>query len=346
MKRTASKHLLIRLHEFLVNSKIGSYPFFIRWPIKLWLLSIAYPLKLVSQSIFAVEYAQRRLFGGSVAKRASLTSSWVTFMRFTGNLADQCDDDLAAHFLSLDETVDGLAYVLKSVCFDKYDVHRFISGRCQFGDDAIRKATKEGIKQIVILGAGNDTRLHRLPDLPEALFEVDAPATQKFKLIALTGLKNNKVKFVAANFEKESWLQKLVEAGFDPKKKSLIIWDGVSYYLTDAAIRATLSSIAKCAKGTRLVFDFGTYKKSQDPEGKKQADRLLQYMKNIGEPWFSIFKDDEMVSLLNEYKIIPDHAPIGADVPLKNADKVSQKTTFGTETKSFLSIYLAAATVA
>ena len=115
--------------------------------------------------------------------------------------------------------------------------------------------------QFVILGAGLDTRALRLPpDARVRSFEVDIPKTQAVKREALkqAGIDAAGVTFVAADFEKDDWLARLVEAGFDPAKPALFVWEGVTMYLDRAAVEATLRKIASTAKGTVIAFDYYT----------------------------------------------------------------------------------------
>jgi methyltransferase (TIGR00027 family) len=118
-----------------------------------------------------------------------------------------------------------------------------------------------GIAQFVILGAGFDTRAYRLPrDGRVRSFEVDTPKTQAVKRAMLdkAAIDTTGVTFVAADFEKEDWLARLVEAGFDPKEPALFVWEGVIMYLDREAVEATLRKIAGTARGSVVAFDYFT----------------------------------------------------------------------------------------
>ncbi|MGM7776749.1 class I SAM-dependent methyltransferase [Arthrobacter sp. KNU-44] len=134
------------------------------------------------------------------------------------------------------------------------------SARVTFFDGALDRALP-GIDQLVILGAGFDTRPYRLPrDTPLSSFEVDAPNTQAVKreILDKAGIDVRKVAFVPADFEKDDWLAKLVDAGFDVGRPSLFLWEGVTMYLDREAIEDTLRKVASCAKGSLLAFDYFT----------------------------------------------------------------------------------------
>lgn len=134
------------------------------------------------------------------------------------------------------------------------------SARQTFFDVAVDRYLT-GITQFVILGAGFDTRVYRLPkDKQVRSFEVDTPATQAIKrqMLKKAGIDSTGVTFVTADFEKEDWLKRLVEAGFDTGKPTLFLWEGVIVYLDREAAQATLRKISGTAKGSVVAFDYFT----------------------------------------------------------------------------------------
>jgi methyltransferase (TIGR00027 family) len=127
--------------------------------------------------------------------------------------------------------------------------------------DAVVDCYLAGIAQFVILGAGFDTRAFRLPAGAHVRsFEVDAPKTQAVKRasMAKAGIDATGVTFVAADFEEEDWLTRLVQAGFDPGEPALFLWEGVMVYLEKEAVEATLRTIAGTARGSVVAFDYFT----------------------------------------------------------------------------------------
>ena len=134
------------------------------------------------------------------------------------------------------------------------------SARMTFLDAAVDRYLAS-IPQFVILGAGFDTRAFRLPkDVRVRSFEVDAPKTQAVKRETLerAGVGSTGVTFVAADFEKEDWLARLVDAGFDPGRPALFLWEGVMPYLDRQAVEDTLRKIAGTARGSVVAFDYMT----------------------------------------------------------------------------------------
>ena len=117
------------------------------------------------------------------------------------------------------------------------------------------------IRQVVILGAGYDTRAARLPRAGVTFFEVDHPATQAAKRERLAharrAIRSTPRRYVTCNFEREDPIERLVATGFATTEPALVIWEGVVPYLTEAAVRATASRLASGLDPRSLVaFDF------------------------------------------------------------------------------------------
>ncbi len=116
-----------------------------------------------------------------------------------------------------------------------------------------------GFSQVIILGAGLDTRAARLASEGVRFFEVDHPATQAEKrrrTAELPGFPTSAATYVPCDFERDDFLDGLVSAGFRPDRPAAVVWEGVACYLTEAAVRATLRRIATgCEARTSIVFD-------------------------------------------------------------------------------------------
>ena len=113
--------------------------------------------------------------------------------------------------------------------------------------------------QVVVLGAGLDARAARLAHEGVRFFEVDQPATQAEKLARiaqLPGYPEHAATYVTCDFEKDDFLDRLAKSGFDPSSPALVLWEGVTYYLPEPAVRATLRRIATgCDPRSVVLFD-------------------------------------------------------------------------------------------
>ena len=141
------------------------------------------------------------------------------------------------------------------------------------------------IPQAVILGAGLDTRAARLATPGVRFFEVDHPDTQAEKrrlTAALPEYPTSAACYVACDFESEDFLSRLQASGFDPAQPAAFVWEGVACYLTEEAVRATLSRIARgCAPRSSVVFDTvgrklvgGTSSYAEDQQTRGMVDEL------------------------------------------------------------------------
>ncbi|HSY24427.1 MAG TPA: SAM-dependent methyltransferase [Polyangiaceae bacterium] len=135
-----------------------------------------------------------------------------------------------------------------------------LSERVAMLDVELTEAIDAGAEQVVILGAGLDTRAYRMEVLRGcAVFEVDHPATQAFKRRKAAALPPfaHSLAYVPVDFERGGIDRALASAGFRSERASVWVWEGVVMYLTHAALRASLREIAKCAAaGSRVLVNY------------------------------------------------------------------------------------------
>jgi methyltransferase (TIGR00027 family) len=146
-------------------------------------------------------------------------------------------------------------------------------------DAELEKAVAAGCHQLVLLGAGLDTRAYRMRALAEvAVYEVDHPATQAYKRRKVAALQPmaRSLRFVATNFEVDALGACLAAAGHRTDEPTVWVWEGVVMYLSDEALRATLRDIAKCsAPGSTLLIHYHT------PRSVVSEDRLEQRVRRL-----------------------------------------------------------------
>ncbi|MBM89693.1 MAG: hypothetical protein CMQ41_15100 [Gammaproteobacteria bacterium] len=113
--------------------------------------------------------------------------------------------------------------------------------------------------QLVVLGAGFDTRCYNLPEGADIkCFEVDMPPTLKAKkrALQLAKIAHDHVTFVETDFNQETWLEALLDSGFNPNLTTYVLWEGVTMYLVEEAVRDTLNLIASLPTGSVVGADF------------------------------------------------------------------------------------------
>jgi methyltransferase (TIGR00027 family) len=141
-------------------------------------------------------------------------------------------------------------------------VMEYLAVRTRTIDDLLTAKLTEGMQQLVILGAGLDSRAYRfrLPECGVRAFEVDHPASQAVKLERLKRIFDPlpaHVTYVPVDFTTQKLSARLAEAGYDERLKTFFIWEGVVYYLPLEAVDETLAFIARHSPpGSSLVFDY------------------------------------------------------------------------------------------
>jgi methyltransferase (TIGR00027 family) len=154
-------------------------------------------------------------------------------------------------------------------------------------DDLIQGALRDGATQLVLLGAGYDTRASRLCAAASAtVFEVDHPATQRRKRMAL-GSTPDQVRYVPVDFERDALAQALSDAGLDRAGRSCVLWEGVFSYLTSEAIDQTLAAVVEmCAPGSSLILTY-VDQRALDERRSSRNNAWLAAVGEVGEPFLS-----------------------------------------------------------
>jgi methyltransferase (TIGR00027 family) len=139
-------------------------------------------------------------------------------------------------------------------------VRSSVVARTRLIDDTIATALGESPGQFVILGAGFDSRAYRLPGLRVMpTFEVDHPSTQTAKRRALERVLPGvppHVRFVPCDFNQRDLASAMTAAGYRESTRAFILWEGVTNYLPEAAVDATLRWCARASPGSLLLFTY------------------------------------------------------------------------------------------
>ena len=192
--------------------------------------------------------------------------------------------------------------------------HEHLIARTKFIDELIQKSAVNGTEQYVILGAGYDSRAHRL-ELPSSLkiFEVDQPEVSDNKLAKLPKELPNSdnVTYVNIDFSYQSLTEQLIGAGFDQKKSTIFTLEGVSQYITKEAVSSTIKELASLTKDTHSIFFMSYVDELLDknpeacfgegyPNPAKKASLIKGLSAKVGEPWISFYNGAEIEDLLSQ----------------------------------------------
>jgi methyltransferase (TIGR00027 family) len=173
-----------------------------------------------------------------------------------------------------------------------------VLSRSAFAEQELVVQMSQGCGQYVLLGAGYDTSPLRLSDnLGEAVtFEVDHPATQAAKRAAVGRSWPDNVRFVPVDFHRDSLGDRLAATGWRADTTTFWSWLGVTMYLTDEAVMATLAVVATSPPGSTIVLNYTVHEDEVDPgELPLRADGGRGVARQ-GEPWINFYRPDELAA--------------------------------------------------
>jgi methyltransferase (TIGR00027 family) len=214
------------------------------------------------------------------------------------------DDPLALRILGVD---DASALQPRPEWLEETPLSRVLraslAARSRYAEDELHLAVNRGIHQYVILGAGIDTFAYRNPYRHGVLhvFEVDHPATQIWKRMRLKDAGfpiPEALTYIPVDFETQTLAEGLRQAGFDTSQCTFFSWLGVTPYLTDSAITATLRFLASMPVGSGIVFDYMIVPSLLNPAARRAFDSLAHCVASAGEPFQSFFDPSSLESSL------------------------------------------------
>ncbi|WP_237899708.1 class I SAM-dependent methyltransferase [Brevibacillus brevis] len=181
-----------------------------------------------------------------------------------------------------------------------------IVARARFIEDLVTEQLGQGVTQYVILGAGLDTFAQRRPKIASQMriFEVDQPDTQGWKKQRLSELGfgiPEWLRFVPVDFEAGwSWWEQLKNSGFDASRPAVVASTGVTQYLTQDAIVATLRQVATLAPGSTLAMTFLLPFNFTETKERPEVEEAEKGARSSGTPFISFFTPPEMLALARE----------------------------------------------
>jgi methyltransferase (TIGR00027 family) len=166
---------------------------------------------------------------------------------------------------------------------DPYNVGAHLV-RTRHVDATLAAALRGGARQVVVLGAGLDTRGYRFAARLGGVrfLEVDSPPTQAHKrarAAAVLGAPPAPVRYVPLDLAAGDLLGALRAHGYAEDAVTLFIWEGVTMYLPEEVVRGTLRFVrAHAAPGSTLVFDYA-------PSARPEIGDPDSLPARWGEPW-------------------------------------------------------------
>ena len=249
-----------------------------------------------------------------VETTTSRTAKWTCLCRAISSLEKnshyRCDDRLALSLLP------GFMRLLFRIPFTgrlfltavaAKGIYEYVIARTKYIDAVFRQSLSDRFSQILIFGAGFDTRALRFQDEARQtrIFELDAAATQDAKIGQYQKRHLNipsDLVFVPIDFDKESLPLKLEQAGFKQDEKSLFILEGVLMYLQPQSVDQTFQTIKELtAVGSEVVFDY-IYASVLRHENIYYGEKgMLETMTKAGEQWHFGIEKGEIIQFLSRY---------------------------------------------
>jgi methyltransferase (TIGR00027 family) len=165
----------------------------------------------------------------------------------------------------------------------------FMVARMLYMDDVVRQEAAKKLDQLVILGAGYDTRAYRMQaDLGGAkVFEVDLPATSRDKRSRLKKVLKSvpsEVSYVEVDFNRQELFDRLARHGYDASARTLFVLSGVSMYLPESSVLELFSDVAAhSSPNASILFDYFFDDLVTEPGKYYGGQECVQRLTGIGE---------------------------------------------------------------
>jgi len=179
-------------------------------------------------------------------------------------------------------------------------VRDLVKIRTRYFDDVLEAQLRAGVRQVVILGAGLDTRAARKPVAGVTYFEIDDEATLKLKECCYEqqGIYAD-VTFIPGNYVADGLIELLGRNGFDFDLPTYFIWEGNTMYLPMASNRHVLSELKHYVKHFRLSFDYMAEAVITKTTGDAEVTRVVENFAQMGARWLTGIGDVRQIA--NEF---------------------------------------------
>jgi methyltransferase (TIGR00027 family) len=177
--------------------------------------------------------------------------------------------------------------------------------RTRYIDDVLRRSLEKGIDQLVILGAGFDSRAYRIAGMDQVqIFEVDLPGARRLKRIRVErvlGAIPQNVTLIGMDFDQQSLDHQLKAAGFQREKRTLFIWEGVTQYITAEAVSNTLEFVSGgSGVGSAIVFTYVCRGLIDGTDRPEWMGPFLSFARRVGSPMIFGLDQAELEQYLSD----------------------------------------------
>ena len=174
-----------------------------------------------------------------------------------------------------------------------------VKTRTRYFDDRLDAEIAAGVRQVVILGAGLDTRAVRKPSSGVRYFEIDDPATMELKRSCYQDARIDAgVTLISGNYVTDGLVYLLESNGFEFDVPTYFIWEGNVMYMPLATDKRTMLELKRHVKRFRLSFDYLTEAVVMKTTGNAGLTALVDSFEAMRAPWLSGI--DDIYSLARE----------------------------------------------
>ena len=227
-------------------------------------------------------------------------------------------DPIVPLFLS-DETRKAAEHIAASFP----PIKKLVKIRTRYFDDRLDKQLHLGFRQVVILGAGLDTRSIRKQAPGVVYFELDDGSTLSFKKSRLEEHHHlGGVTYISANYVTDGLIQLLTQHGFDFGSPAHFIWEGDTVYLTAASVRQVMVDIARHVRQFTLSFDYFTEEVIAKMTSDPRVTSIAGSFAARGAPWIYAIADiralaeEAAMTIADNIKTAELHRAYWPDEPL------------------------------
>lgn len=255
-----------------------------------------------------------------------------------------CNDPYAIHFVS-EDAKKAFKKPFRSLLIRLWlnwmfpGVHNGVILRVRYMDDCVARCLEKGMEQMVIIGAGYDTRAYRFNGLAEKVkvFELDHPATQKVKKAKIREIFSSPpghVTHIPIHLDKDQISDKLFESGYDRSKRTLFIMEGLLMYLPPPFVDKMLNFIkTESGSGSWVTFDYLPPSMIDGTVRAKEGKNMIKGVKKWGEPFRFGLKHEDAKAFLSLRGFCNIHTVNAPDLTAsyfggKNRGKIRVSTVF------------------
>lgn len=204
-------------------------------------------------------------------------------------------------------------------------VKDMVKVRTKYFDDMLEQLLRSEFRQVMILGAGLDTRAVRKQATNVAYFEIDDPATLRLKQARYeqNGIDVN-VRFIPGNYVTDGLIDLLMKSDFDFDLPTYIIWEGNVMYLPLESVTQTMKTLRKHLKRFRVSFDYFAEAVITKTTGDGGVTTLVESFEAMGAPWLSGIRDirslaqEQHLSLVENFKTAELHRTYWPERPIES----------------------------